>query len=285
VFAERERVLDGEPARHQVEELPALTVRVLEHRAQRLACPACGGSSTAELPRSVAASCFGPRLQAALVALSVRNRVSRRDVVELGEELFGARLSVGSVDAILTSTSDALAKPYEDLFARPEATSSHRPRQLRTRLTPTARQSRCARCSMIDLAALAPPMLHGVLARSLYATRLFNLTITNVPGPQVALHCLGAPLREVYPLVPLLAEHSVGIAVFSYNGRVAIGISADCDSCPDLDVLVAAIDRELVALRALAPTGVRKRRTASARSGSTPTRPRRSAGRPQAAGA
>jgi len=43
---------------------------------------------------------FGPRLQAALIALSVRNRVSRRDVVELGEELFRARLSTGSVDAI-----------------------------------------------------------------------------------------------------------------------------------------------------------------------------------------
>ncbi len=118
VFAERERVPDGEAARSQVEELPVLTVRVLEHRTHRLACPACGKSSTAELPRSVAASCFGPRLQAALVALSVRNRVSRRDLVELGEELFGARLSVGSVDAILSRASDALAEPYEDLFAR-----------------------------------------------------------------------------------------------------------------------------------------------------------------------
>ncbi len=48
---------------------------------------------------------FGPRLQAALVVLSVRNRVSRRDLVELGEELFGARLSTGSVDAILTRAS------------------------------------------------------------------------------------------------------------------------------------------------------------------------------------
>lgn len=45
----------------------------------------------------------------------MRNRVSRRDVVELGEELFAARLSTGSVDAILTRASDALAEPYEDL--------------------------------------------------------------------------------------------------------------------------------------------------------------------------
>jgi transposase len=61
-------------------------------------------------------SAFGARLQAALVALSVRNRVSRRDVVELGEELFGARLSTGSVDAILTRAANALAEPYEDLL-------------------------------------------------------------------------------------------------------------------------------------------------------------------------
>jgi transposase len=118
VFDEQHRVHDDQAARHQIEELPALTARVVEHRAHRLICPACGTASTGELPERVAASCFGPRLQAALVALSVRNRVSRRDVVELGEELFGARLSVGSVDAILTRASDALAGPYEDLFVR-----------------------------------------------------------------------------------------------------------------------------------------------------------------------
>ena len=87
-----------------------MTVKVVEHRAQRLRCPECGERARAELPDEVDASAFGPRLQAALVALSVRNRVSRRDVVELGEELFGARLSTGSVDAILTRASDALAE-------------------------------------------------------------------------------------------------------------------------------------------------------------------------------
>jgi transposase len=66
----------------------------------------------------VAQSSFGPRLQAALVALSVRNRISRRDVVELSEELFGARISGGAVEAILARASDALAEPHEDLLAR-----------------------------------------------------------------------------------------------------------------------------------------------------------------------
>jgi transposase len=118
VFCEREHDPVGEPVLHQVEELPVLTVKVVEHRAQRLHCPRCGSEPRARLPRELTASSFGPRLQAALTALSVRNRVSRRDVVELGEELFGARLSTGSVDAILTRASEALAEPYEDLLGR-----------------------------------------------------------------------------------------------------------------------------------------------------------------------
>jgi diacylglycerol O-acyltransferase len=94
----------------------------------------------------------------------------------------------------------------------------------------------------IDLAALAPPVVHAAFARSLYATRLFNLTITNVPGAQIPLYAFGAQLREVYPVVPLAAAHSVGIAIFSYNGLLTFGVIADSESTPDLDVLVNGID-------------------------------------------
>jgi transposase len=118
VFTEDERCAVGEPARHQVEELPAMTAKVIEHRAQRMRCPECGGRSRGKLPDEVSASAFGPRLQAAVAALSVRNRISRRDVVELAEELFGARISTGTVDAILARASEALADPYEDLLTR-----------------------------------------------------------------------------------------------------------------------------------------------------------------------
>jgi hypothetical protein len=61
---------------------------------------------------------FGPRLQAAVATVSVRSRVSREDVVELVEELFGARISSGAVDAILSRTAEALERPYEDLLQR-----------------------------------------------------------------------------------------------------------------------------------------------------------------------
>jgi WS/DGAT/MGAT family acyltransferase len=105
--------------------------------------------------------------------------------------------------------------------------------------------------AMLDLASLAPPVLHALLARSLYATRLFNITITNVPGPRAPLYSLGARLHAVYPLVPLAADHAIGIAIFSYLDEIAIGISADRDSCPDLDVLVSGIEHELEALGGL----------------------------------
>jgi transposase len=121
LFTEGERVAVGALARHQVEELPRLAVRVIEHQCPRVSCPDCGGSPRAELPPEIVGSAFGPRFQAAVAALVVRNRVSRLDAVELLEELFGARISTGAVDAILTRTGDALAEPYLDLLEQVRA--------------------------------------------------------------------------------------------------------------------------------------------------------------------
>src|SRR5450756_1708897 len=101
VFCPTERAALGEPARHQVAELPPTAVLLSEHRLQRLRCPACGATTRAELPAGVPPGAFGPRLQAAVATLAVRNRVSRRDTTELLRELFGARLSAGSIDAIV----------------------------------------------------------------------------------------------------------------------------------------------------------------------------------------
>ena len=108
----------GKPARHQVTELPEIAVEVTEHRLHRRRCPGCGKATRAELPADVPASAFGPRMEAAVATLAVRNRVSRRDTVELARELFGAELASGTVDAILARTGVALAEPYEDLLAR-----------------------------------------------------------------------------------------------------------------------------------------------------------------------
>ena len=108
--------------------------------------------------------------------------------------------------------------------------------------------------TMVDLAALAPPLLHPLIARSLYATRLFNVTITNVPGPPMPLYAFGGALREVHPIVPLAAKHTVGIAIVSYNGGIVLGFSADCASTPDLHVLVEGVEEGFTELRTLLPS-------------------------------
>ena len=114
--------------------------------------------------------------------------------------------------------------------------------------------------TLISLAGLAPPVIHSLLAQSLYATRLFNLTVTNVPGPQRTLYAGGSRLREIFGLVPLAAHHSVGVAILSYDGGVTFGIVGDRDTVPDLDVLAAGIESSIDELRKLAARTRRKAR-------------------------
>ena len=75
-FSESELVDAEEPSRHQLAELPPIAVRVSEHRLHWVSCPACAAITTV-LPAE-SRSAFGPRLQAAIVTLAVRNRISRR---------------------------------------------------------------------------------------------------------------------------------------------------------------------------------------------------------------
>jgi WS/DGAT/MGAT family acyltransferase len=103
--------------------------------------------------------------------------------------------------------------------------------------------------TLVDLTKHAPPVIHSFLARSLFATRLFNLTITNVPGPQLTLYGLGSKLTDIWPLVPLAADHAVGLAVLSYDGRVFFALNADRDAMPDLDVLANGIEDGFAELR------------------------------------
>jgi WS/DGAT/MGAT family acyltransferase len=105
---------------------------------------------------------------------------------------------------------------------------------------------------LIDVAGLAPPVLHSLFARSAFGTRLFNLTVTNVPGPRESLFAFGARMLEVLPLVPLAAEHTAGVAVVSYDGQVFFGLNADERTNPDLDVLAGGIETGLAELGELA---------------------------------
>ena len=114
-FSADERRSGGRFGRHQVAELPPISVILVEHRTHRLGCHKCGAKTTAELSAGIGGSAFGPNLQAALVTLTARNRVSRRGMIELARDLFGVSLSTGTVDAICQRASDALAGPHAQL--------------------------------------------------------------------------------------------------------------------------------------------------------------------------
>lgn len=75
-----------------------------------------------------------------------------------------------------------------------------------------------------------------------------NLVVTNVPGPPFALYAMGARMLEAIPVVPIAGNLSVGVAAFSYDHSFTVGINADRDACPDVEVLAAGIEDTFLAL-------------------------------------
>jgi diacylglycerol O-acyltransferase / wax synthase len=103
----------------------------------------------------------------------------------------------------------------------------------------------------------APPTLLAQASRLNFSTRLFNLIVTNVPGPQFPLYLMGREMRQIVPVAFLPENHAVAIAAMSYNGRLDFGLLGDYDAMPDLDRLAGYFEEalsELVdAARAVVP--------------------------------
>ena len=101
--------------------------------------------------------------------------------------------------------------------------------------------------SLIALTGFAPPTLHALGARAArgLSRRLFNLVVTNVPGPQFPLYAAGSRMLEVFPVVPLARGQGLSIGMTSYDGRVYFGLNADRDSVGDVDVLADLIEQEV----------------------------------------
>jgi diacylglycerol O-acyltransferase len=104
--------------------------------------------------------------------------------------------------------------------------------------------------SLIALTGFAPPTLHALGARAArgLSRRLFNLVVTNVPGPQFPLYAAGSRMLEVFPVVPLARGQGLSIGMTSYDGRVFFGLNADRDSVGDVDVLADLIEQEVAEL-------------------------------------
>jgi WS/DGAT/MGAT family acyltransferase len=99
--------------------------------------------------------------------------------------------------------------------------------------------------TLLGLAELAPPVLHAVLARSLYGTRLFNVTVTNVPGPQAPLFAFGSRVEDAIPIVPIAADHGLAVAMLSLDGQVVLCLNCDRDAVPDAAVAAEGIQATL----------------------------------------
>jgi diacylglycerol O-acyltransferase len=91
----------------------------------------------------------------------------------------------------------------------------------------------------------APPTLLAQASRLNFSTRLFNLIVTNVPGPQFPLYMLGRELQELVPIAFLPEDHALAVAIMSYNGKVDFGLLGDYDAMDDIDFVTQAISESL----------------------------------------
>ncbi len=103
----------------------------------------------------------------------------------------------------------------------------------------------------LDLAAAAPQQVIGGIANLINYQPLFNLVVTNVPGPSDPLHLLGAAMVEAYPFVPLAGNLTFGVAAMSYDGHLSFGILADRLTCPDASTFIGGLQDDLDVLAAM----------------------------------
>jgi diacylglycerol O-acyltransferase len=107
---------------------------------------------------------------------------------------------------------------------------------------------------LTGLSGFAPPTIMAQAARLQARQRLFNLVVTNVPGPQHPLFMLGRRLEAVYPMVPLTENTALGIAIMSYNGQLNFGFTADYDALADVESLTDDLRSSIDELAAAAGT-------------------------------
>jgi hypothetical protein len=94
----------------------------------------------------------------------------------------------------------------------------------------------------------APPTLLAQAARVNFSTRLFNLVVTNVPGPQIPLYVLGRELEDIFPVGFLPPNQALFIAIMSYNGEINFGLLGDFDLMYDLELVASGIEESITEL-------------------------------------
>lgn len=108
---------DAHPRREQQAELPEIKPHVTEYVIHTLECPDCGHRTSGERPPGVGSSAFGPRIHALVSLLSGAYRLSKREIEQLMDDVFGVSMSLGSVCNLENSMSEALEVPVEEAKA------------------------------------------------------------------------------------------------------------------------------------------------------------------------
>jgi diacylglycerol O-acyltransferase / wax synthase len=114
----------------------------------------------------------------------------------------------------------------------------------------------------------APPTILAQASRLNFSTRLFNLIVTNVPGPQFPLYVLGRRMERVFPVAFLPENHALAVAIMSYAGEMNFGLLGDFDALPDIESIGESIAAELAQLVELA----KEKRAADEQRASSPKR-------------
>jgi len=104
--------------------------------------------------------------------------------------------------------------------------------------------------SLLELGRFAPPTLHALGARvaGQLSSRMYNVLITNVPGPQVPLYAGGSRVVAMYPIAPLAKGQALAVACTSYDGGVFFGLTADRDAIPDIEEFAEYIGEAIAEL-------------------------------------
>jgi diacylglycerol O-acyltransferase / wax synthase len=169
-----------------------------------------------------------PEIAVALVPVSIRSESERGEL--------GNRISTVFVD--LPLRGEPLARVHAVAASMRNAKRSAQVR---------------AGALMVGATGLAPPIVSSLAVRAMSGPRLFNLVVSNVPGPQQTFYLAGVALREAFPAVPLNPRNqALSVGILSYDGGVYFGLLADRDALPDVDDAAAALERALGSLAAAA---------------------------------
>ncbi len=103
--------------------------------------------------------------------------------------------------------------------------------------------------TVFDALGLLPDMLRTGAAKLVGSKRIYNLTVSNIPGPSFPLYVLGAELQGAWPVVPIAEDHALSIGIFSYRDHLHFGLYADPDALPDVGSMPDALNASLLALR------------------------------------